>query len=222
MRKTQCAGQSLICIQQLAALFPSSWKWLLEFSQEESAHRHHPVSVRVTNCCFRLTVRGNECLWWQWSTLANGNTIVWIAEVEAAQGFWGLTEHTEFCGGGRDAYAGLCFQKAVIMSFTPNVWLSCSSLTYFRHRSFLLPVVCGLSVPVDGGRIWWCGFLLRSWWQREARHMMIASPLVFFETVSLVAAVFTVQGAQCFSVMVLSSHERLLWIVAIFFIKKDS
>lgn len=67
-------------------------------------------------------------------------------------------------GGGRrrDAYAGLCFQKAVIMSFTPNVWPGCWSLTHFIRRSLSLRVVCGLTVPVDGRRIWGCGFLLWS------------------------------------------------------------
>lgn len=107
-------------------------------------------------------MRGNEYLRWQWWTLAKGGTIVWIAEAEAAQSFWGLIERREPCRGRRDAYAGLCFQKAVIMSFTPNVWLSCESLTHFIRRSFSLRVVCGLSVPVDGRRIWGCGFLLWS------------------------------------------------------------
>lgn len=41
-------------------------------------------------------------------TLAKGSTVVWIAEAEAAQSFWGLTEQGEICGGRRDAYAGLC------------------------------------------------------------------------------------------------------------------
>lgn len=38
------------------------------------------------------------------------------------------------------------------------------------RRSFSLSVVCGLSVPVDGRRVWGCGFLLWSWWKREARQ----------------------------------------------------
>lgn len=112
-------------------------------SQDYCACRHRPLSVRLTNCCFRLTVIGNEWIWWQWSTLGKGRTIVWIAETEVAQSFWGLTELIEVCRGRRNAYAGFCFQKAVIMSFTPNVWLSCRSLTCFIRHSFSLPL-CGM------------------------------------------------------------------------------
>ena len=130
----------------------SSWQWLSPLLREESARRHGPVSVRLTNCCFRLTVRGNECLRWQWWTREKGRAIVWIAEDEAAQ-FQGVDRALRVLqggGGGRNAYAGLCFQKAVIMSFTPNVWLSCRSLTHFIRCSFSLGVVCGPTVPVDG------------------------------------------------------------------------
>lgn len=152
-------------------------------------------------------MRGNECLWWQWSTLAKGSTVVWIAEAEAAQTFWGLTEHSEICRGRRDAYAGLCFQKAVIMSFTPIVWLSCRSLTHFIRRSFSLSVACGLSVPVDGRRVWGCGFLLWSWWKREARQHGSHSNFVYY----LWAPVLFSHGSPRPWKMALDGSNTLYW-----------
>lgn len=121
-------------------------------------------TTRYSFWCFSPTVRGNECLWWQRSTLAKGSTIVWIAEAEteaeATQSFRGLTERRDFSRGRSDVYAGLCLRKAVIMSFTPHVWLSCESLTHFICGSLLLRLACGLAVPVHGRRMWGCGFLL--------------------------------------------------------------
>lgn len=111
--------------------------------------------------------------------------IILPAGVEAAQR----------SSGGGGLRTQVCFQKAVIMSFTPCVWLGCSRLTHWV-RLFSLRVVRGLSVPADGRRIWPCGFLLWSSWYREARHVMVAIPLSSSSAVANVVTVFSVYGAQ--------------------------
>lgn len=95
----------------------------------------------------------------------------------------------------RNVYAGLCFHKAVIMSFTPSVWLSCGSLTHFMRRP-LLGVVCGLTVPVDGGCIW-------------GRGLMVKGSTSYDDSHSLLLVLNTGSCGNCLWEPVLFSHSSL-------------
>ena len=70
------------------------------------------------------------------------------------------------------------------MSFTPNVWLSCRSLTHFIRCSFSLGVVCGPTMPVDGRRI------LGMWF--PALDLMVKATASYSDSHSLIFSLQTV------------------------------